>query len=269
MKRHRILTVLTALVALSASAQLYHDGERLHYAVAYRAQLMPNTEMATVLVRTDADSLDGRRVHHVTGRGVIMPSYRWFFNIDDRYDIWVDPASRRTLRFSSDLHEGSYTFRSSYRYDWDSMRVHTTAQSSRRPNKIREKTMALTPHSMDAVSLYFNLRSVDLDSFREGEVRELQMVLEDTIRVLKYRFIAREVRKIPQKGRFRTLKFACTLGSSEEFSFTDGSEFFIWISDDENKIPVFLESPIRVGSVRAYLTGWSGLKHPLTSYIKR
>jgi len=50
--------------------------------------------------------------------------------------------------------------------------------------------------------------------------------------------------------------------------FTDGSEFFIWLSDDENKIPLHLESPIRVGSVNAYITGYKGLKYPLTSKIR-
>ncbi len=266
--KHSILPLLLAFMSLTASAQLYHDGERLHYTVAYRAQLMPNTEMAVVNVDTDLELLDGKPVYHVVGHGVIMPAFRWFFNIDDRYDIWADADSRRTVRFASDIHEGSYTFDSRYRYDWDSLLVHTSSRSSRRPNEERSRTMSITPQSMDPVSLYFNLRSVDLDSFREGEVRELQMVLEDTIRTLKYRYIAREVRRVPQVGKFNTLKFACTIGSSEEFSFTDGSEFFIWISEDENKIPVFLESPIRVGSVRAYLSDWSGLKYPLSSKIR-
>ncbi len=268
-QRHTILTLLFAFAVMSASAQRYHDGERLHYTVAYRAQLLPNTEMAVVDVNTDLDTLGGRPVYHVMGRGVIMPSYRWFFNIDDRYDIWVDTLSRRTQRFESNLHEGGYRFRSRYRYDWDSLRVHTWSESSSRPGRDRSHTMDITHDSMDPVSLYFNLRSVELDGFREGEVRELRMVLEDTVRVLKYRFIDRELRRIPQKGKFRTLKFACTIGSSEEFSFTDGTEFFIWISDDENKIPVFLESPIRVGSIRAYLSEWSGLRYPLDSYVKK
>ena len=121
---------------------------------------------------------------------------------------------------------------------------------------------------MDAVSLYFNLRSVDLNSFREGEHHRLDMVLEDTIRHLRYRYIKREELKVPKLGKFDTMKFACTIGSSEEFSFTDGTEFFIWITNDENKIPVMLASPVRVGEVRAYLRQYEGLKYPLNSKMK-
>ena len=69
-------------------------------------------------------------------------------------------------------------------------------------------------------------------------------------------------------GRFRTLKFMCQIGTSDGYSFTDGSEFTLWISDDQNKIPLYIESPIRVGSIQAYITAYKGLKYPLASKIK-
>ena len=46
------------------------------------------------------------------GLGKIMPEYRWFYNLEDRYDILVDTLSKRTQRFESNIREGDYTFRS-------------------------------------------------------------------------------------------------------------------------------------------------------------
>lgn len=263
----RLLTILILLTAtLPLSAQLYNPGERLDYRVAYKAMLVPNTEMATVTVQTTLDTLQGKPVYRVMGLGKIMPEYRWFFNLEDRYDIFVDTLSLRTKRFESNIHEGDYTFRSHYDYDWDSMRVHTWAQSRQRTP--RTKSMALTERSMDPVSLYFNLRSIDASTLKKGETHNLEMVLEDTIRVLKFRLLGREICRVPQKGKFRTIKLACTLGTSEGFSFTDGSEFFIWITDDKNKFPLLLESPIRIGSIRAYISDFKGLKYPLDSKVR-
>ena len=250
----------------TASAQRFQDGEVLYYRAAYRAKLVPNIEAGEVTVSTRTDTLYGKEMYRVTGNGRTLPFFRWFFDMDDTYNIWVDKDSGRTQRFESDLKEDKYTFRSYYDYDWGSMKVHTWSQ--RRQNRPRTKTMDLTPESMDAVSLYFNLRSVDLNSFREGEHRNLDMVLEDTIRHLRYRYIGREELRVPTMGRFDTMKFACTIGSSEEFSFTDGTEFFIWITNDENKIPVMLASPVRVGEIRAYIRRYEGLRYPLTSKIK-
>ena len=35
----------------------------------------------------------------------------------------------------------------------------------------------------------------------------------------------------------------------------------IWVSDDENKVPLMIESPVTVGSVKAVLQSYSGLRH--------
>ena len=261
-----IFVLLLVVGVAKSSAQVFQDGEVLYYRAAYRAKLVPNIEAGEVTVSTKSDMLNGKEVYRVTGNGRTLPFFRWFFDMNDTYDIWVDKESLRTQRFESDLKEDKYTFRSNYVYDWDSMKVHTWSQ--KRQNTPREKTMTLTAESMDAVSLYFNLRSVDLKTFREGEHHHLDMVLEDTIRHLRYRYIGREELRVPKMGHFDTMKFACTIGSSEEFSFTDGTEFFIWITNDENKIPVMLASPVRVGEVRAYLRRYEGLRHPLTSKIK-
>lgn len=261
-----LFTILFTLLNLPLYAQLYNAGERLDYRVAYKAKLVPNTEMATVTVATSLDTLKGRSVYRVTGIGKIMPEFRWFFNLEDRYDILVDTLSKKTLRFESDIHEGDYTFRSYYNYDWGKKIVNTWAQSRQRTP--RTKSMALTEQSMDPVSLYFNLRSIDASTIKPGENYNLEMVLEDTIKVLKYRLLGREICRVPQKGKFRTIKLACTLGTSEGFSFTDGSEFFIWITDDKNKFPVMLESPIKIGSIRAYISDFKGLKYPLDSKVR-
>ena len=266
MNRRLLIILIVLFTTLRLSAQVYSVGERLDYRVAYKAMLVPNTEMATVTVETTLDTLQGKPVYRVMGLGKIMPEYRWFFNLEDRYDILVDTLTKRTARFESNIREGDYTFRSHYRYDWDSLKVHTWAKS--RDKEPRTKSMQLTERSMDPVSLYFNLRSIDASTIKEGVEYNLEMVLEDTIKVLKYRLLGREVCRVPQKGKFNAIKLACTLGTSEGFSFTDGSEFFIWITDDKNKFPLLLESPIIVGSIRAYISDFKGLKYPLDSKIK-
>ncbi|MBQ5843248.1 MAG: DUF3108 domain-containing protein [Alistipes sp.] len=263
----RLLVILVVLFAVTPLfAQVYNVGERLDYRVAYKAKLIPNTEMATVVVQTTLDTVKSKPAYRVMGLGKILPAFRWFFNLEDRYDILVDTLTMRTERFESNIKEGDYTFRSHYDYDWKAMKVHTWAQSRQREPKT--KTMQLTDKSMDPVSLYFNMRSIDASTLNVGEQHNLEMVLEDTIKVLKFRLLGREVKRVPKMGKFKTIRLACTLGTSEGFSFTDGSEFFIWITDDKNKFPIMLESPIRIGSIRAYISDFKGLKYPLDSKVK-
>ena len=106
MKRILILFLLTGGI-FSAAGQIYVPGEELFYRVSYRAKLVPNTEVATVVVRTSEVELDGQTVYNVFGQGKTLASFRWFFSLDDRYNIWVDTATLRTVRFTSDIHEGA------------------------------------------------------------------------------------------------------------------------------------------------------------------
>ena len=50
--------------------------------------------------------------------------------------------------------------------------------------------------------------------------------------------------------------------------FTGKDDMFIWVTDDENKVPLLFESPIIVGRVQGRLVEYSNLKGPLTSKIK-
>ena len=245
----------------------FRDGEKLTYVVSYRAALIPNTEVAEVVFKTTETKVDGVPAFKVYANAKTFSFFRWFYTLDDTYETWLDCQSLRPLRFANDINENKYRYYSNFVYDWDRMEVRTTYRKMRWPEE-RHKTMPLTERSFDAVALFFNLRSEDADSFRPGEARTLEMVLDDTIRRIEYRFLGREQMQIRKLGTFRTLKFSCQLATSSGESFEDGSEFFLWISDDQNKIPLFIESPIRVGSIRGKLTRYEGLKYPLASKIK-
>ncbi len=260
MKRVLILIAMLSMT-LPAVAQFYHPGEELEYRVSYRAKYFPNTEVGSVEVKTSQVEEDGQTFYKVVGVGRTLPTYRWFFNMEDTYTIHIDPTTLRTERFRCDINEASYTFESTYDYDWENRVARTRWSSRKRP--FQEKEIPLTEQSMDAISLFFNMRSASPDSFSEGEVGTLEMLLEDTVRRINYRYICREQKRIRNMGKFNSLRFECQLGTTEGYSFTDGSIFTIWISDDQNKIPLAIESPVRIGSINAYIYRYKGLKYPM------
>ena len=71
--------------------------------------------------------------------------------------------------------------------------------------------------------------------------------------------------KVKGLGTVRTIKFAAKLLEGEVFKGEE--DMLIWISDDENRLPVYFEAPLRVGVAAGRMTGYSGLKHPFTSLV--
>ena len=43
----------------------------------------------------------------------------------------------------------------------------------------------------------------------------------------------------------------------------------IWVSDDANKLPLLIESPLKIGSAKAVLKSYKGLRHKLSSKLQK
>jgi hypothetical protein len=42
----------------------------------------------------------------------------------------------------------------------------------------------------------------------------------------------------------------------------------IYVSDDQNRLPIMIESPVSVGSVKAVLQSYEGLRFPMTAKVE-
>ncbi len=79
---------------------------------------------------------------------------------------------------------------------------------------------------------------------------------------LYIRYLGKETLKT-KYGKFETIKFKPLLVKGTLFE--GGEKMTVWVSDDRNKIPVRIESPIVVGTVKVDMMGYKNLRYPLTS----
>ena len=262
-----LLLVLLSVTAVSAQQSgvqpAFRNGEVLTLKVSYRAKLIPNTEVATVVMSVADTTINGHPYYCIYANARTMPSFRWFYNLDDTYRSYIDTTTFRPVLSTSQIRENGYRAWSRFEYNWDKGVSVNTKQRKQDPPT--EHRIPIKGESYDGVSLFYDLRTIDPATLVEDEDRTIALLLNDTVRYINYRYLGRERKKVRNVGTFRTLKFSCQLATSTGESFDDGSEFFIWISDDRNKIPVFFESPIRVGSVRAYISKFEGLRFPVES----
>ena len=262
------LSLAATVSAANAQQSAFQAGENLTYAVSYNVIFL-QPDIATVSFKTINSSVDGVPAHRVTAIAEVDSKWKFFFDMRDEYSTWLDRETGRPIYFQNNIKEGSYRFTSEYTYDWDKMEV-TTYAKNLRINEPRQKTMKLKENSFDGVSMFFNMRNIiSRGTMNPGDTGYVDVVMSDKIDALQYKFIAREVKDIEGLGRYNTLKFSCQLtNSGDREAFQDGTEFFVWFSDDKNCIPMYIESPIRVGSIKGRLTSYSGLKYPLGGRVR-
>lgn len=261
-----LLLVVATIFYVSLGAQTkraFKGGEELRYVAEYKIGLF-NVDIAVVDFTVKEEHRGNRPSYKVNALAQVLDQYKYFFDMRDDYYVWLDHTTLKPFYFENFIKEGSYTLESNYVYDWTKMKVNTYEN---RPVWItpKRREFDLFHNSLDALSLFYNLRSVPVENLRAGVADTLNVVFANKIRRIQYRFVGREDKKIKGLGRFRTLKFRCQLADGSGVSFEDGSEFTLWLSDDNNRIPLYIETPIRVGSVRGRLVDYKGLVSPLKS----
>ena len=92
------------------------------------------------------------------------------------------------------------------------------------------------------------------------------MFLDNEVFDMYIRYLGQETIKT-KYGKFRTHKFKPLLIKGTIFE--GGEQMTVWVSDDMNRIPVRIESPISVGKVKIDMMSHENLRYPLSSLIRR
>ena len=65
----------------------------------------------------------------------------------------------------------------------------------------------------------------------------------------------------------RTIKFGAKLLEGEVFK--GEADMTIWVSDDNNRLPVLFEAPLLVGTAKGRMTSYKNIKYPFDSLIEK
>jgi len=133
------------------------------------------------------------------------------------------------------------------------------------PRNLRDTLITTDQPYFDLLSTLYRLRNIDRSTLRENQRIPMPMVFNDGTHDLQIRFAGREQIRLRNGKTYNTLVFKPTVAEGKLFE--GGERMTIWISDDENRIPVKIESRLRVGSIRAMLVSAENTAHPMTSEV--
>lgn len=92
------------------------------------------------------------------------------------------------------------------------------------------------------------------------------MFIDDEVYDLYIRYVGKEEVKT-KYGVFKAIKIAPLL--IDGTMFKGGEKMVVWVSDDENHLPVRIDSPILIGSIKVDLVEYENLRHPFTALIRK
>jgi len=195
----------------------------------------------------------------VSARGKTYPSYEWFFKVDDYFEAHLDKETLLPTLSIRDVHEGSYT-----RYDkviLDQKNHQATYYWGPDKSNTQSAQKVVSGCMHDILSVIYTLRNVNVGSWQVNQQLPVSIFLDKEAWNVGVTLVDKyEEKRIKGQGKAQTHHLEPQLISGNVFK--EGDQMQIWVSADANHIPLMIESPVSVGSVKAVIKSWSRLKYP-------
>ncbi|TXE08650.1 DUF3108 domain-containing protein [Gelidibacter salicanalis] len=255
MKKVKLIIALF-FVVLSAAAQekqdkyAFQEGEWFKFKMSYSGFLKAGN--ATLEVKESR--LNGKEVYHVVGKGWTSGAIKWFFKVKDRYESYFDKHTGLPYKFIRNIDEGGHTKDIEIEFDHKASLAHVTDKKRK-----TDASYSVEKNVQDMVSAFYYLRNnYNTNSIKEGEVVSLNMFFDEENYNFRLKFLGREELNTPF-GTIKTLKFRPYVMAGRVFK--EKESLTLWVSADDNKIPLRIQADLAVGSLRADLEAFKGLKH--------
>ncbi|NJK86253.1 MAG: DUF3108 domain-containing protein [Bacteroidales bacterium] len=236
----------------------FKAGEKLTYVVSYNWFVI-FTEVGEADFTVENAKIGDRPCLHILALGKTYPSWDWFFKVRDRYETWVEPATLKPYYFKRQVREGGYEI--DYKDVFNRQKKYAISRHVVNKSPEKRDTIAISNCTFDVISVLYYARTLDYTKLKPGNKVDFSILLDRKIEHVNFSFKGIENIKVKKIGDVECIKLGVSLVAGTVFK--EGDEMYIWISNDKNHIPVYMETPIIVGSVKVKLLSFEGLKYPL------
>ncbi|MEJ2636276.1 MAG: DUF3108 domain-containing protein [Calditrichia bacterium] len=258
-------TVNTRKLDRVVSNSAFKVGEKLSFKVRYGFIKAGEASMEV----KDIVPLGNREAYKIVSTARSTGTFDIFFKVRDLVESYIDTKGLYSLKFNKKLREGSYKFDLLVDYKQDSGKAQVNMirfHDGDEPLKVKEKKefeIDTPPYVLDILASFYYVRTQKL---RVG--MPLYIMNHDNKKIydLKVLVQKRETIKV-DAGKFKCIVVQPVLRG--ESIFKQKGKLWVWLTDDQYKIPVQMKSAVLVGSITTELTGIEGVPLPLPSQVKK
>lgn len=252
MKNHLITLILLFTTALTvAQNNAFKAGEYFKFQVSYG---FINAGIATLELKET--NYNGKKVFHAKGDGYTTGFSKTFFKVKDDYQSYFDINTGLPYRFIRKINEGGYTKNQEGFFNQGNKTVLLKDYKAK-----TQKNYNVPANVQDVISAFYYLRNHDkINNISVGETIAIDMFFDDETFKFKLKFMGYE--KIKTKfGTVNSMKFRPYVMAGRVFK--EQESLTLWVSNDENKIPLKIQASLLVGSLKAELIQYKNIKTTL------
>ena len=234
----------------------FRRGEKLVYRIYFKSFITGrvNAGEVTLQIKNTNRKFNGRDTYHIECLGKTSKSFNWFIKVEDRFESFIDEKSLLPWLFIRRTREGHYKKDDEVEFFHDKMLAKSRTAVKKTPSPIH-----------DFLSAYYYIRTTNITKLDSGKMFSIPIFFDDSVFVSDVICHDRGTVKT-KSGTYNCVLFRPKVITGNVFS--DRFPMTIWISDDENKIPIFAKSTLILGRVEVELVGSKELANPFLSKVE-
>jgi len=224
----------------------YKPGEKLTYTVKFGPIIGGTASMTLKQV-----NYKNMTVYHSVAQGQTIGVAEKLYSVKDVFESYFDMNTGLPHRLIRDVKEGNYKKHEEAIFNHNSKTVYSMRLDT---------TLQLPDEILDMVSLLYFIRSLNYTRIKPGDVIKTVTYFDDEIYPFDIRYKGKEEVKT-RYGKIRCHRFDPVVEPGRMFDSEDDMQ--IWLSDDQNVIPIRVRFDLLVGSLHMELDQFANLKYPL------
>jgi len=200
---------------------------------------------------------------HVDVDGKSFKKHDWIFKVRDEYDTYMDKTSLLPTKGIRKVREGGYRLYDEVIFDQNAKKIISNRGKTAASTKRTEYEVESCMH--DIISIMYHFRNINFDKHSKGEKFPIKIFMDKEVWPLEvgYRGKEKDVEIKDWDEEFDTVVFGPEV--IEGFVFKESDKMKIYATDDKNRVPLMIESPISVGKVKVVLKSYKNLRHEMTA----
>ena len=251
-KIYLILIIITStqlLVAQETSS--FQSGEWLKFKLSYSGWWKAGNATLEVFDAVYKDI----PVYKVVAKGWTTGPIKWVFKVKDHYESHFDKQTGSPYKFVRNINEGGY--KKNLIIEFDHSQNKAFIQDIKNQSN---SSVDIEENIQDLLSAYYYLRNnYKTDSLKKGDIVKLNIFFDSETFLFKLKYLGHETIKT-DFGKIKCIKFRPYVMAGRVFK--EEESLTLWVTADDNKLPIKIKADLDVGSLRADLVALKGLKHP-------
>lgn len=267
MKKFLFLACICLFTNISLHAQckikntFFQEGENLEYDLYFKYGLI-YTKAGGASLKTSQATVNGANAYKSSLVAASSGAAKKFFSLNDTITSYMS-KDISPLKYVKNAHEGKDYTQEELIYSYPS-KGGVSIKAKRTKNGVQKFDEVITKNgcTYDLVSVLFYARTLDYSSMKKGDVKSIQFISgkNDAYMVIEHDGIENVNGNDDRK--YECIKLILSISVSGKNAFEDKKEAMkVYITNDNNRIPIRLDSKLKVGSTRAILKSYRGNKY--------